>query len=564
MKQQAGIPKIVGDKEIIAFFGQKDIGKYFNGFMDNATLHQFYEEDPVNGYRGLMKYWNQQRTVKAKPMFEQLIDNKAVIEVNGQEGTFSYDVPVEQDVRCHTEVDMSHQQYPGIDESIFYIVLNREFAPGTVLTYDAMNGQQIVVAEEEEVQPTGSGFNHPVKLMTEDREEWFSPEYLSKGIEYFDIGHGVGEFGTKFAKLQMPEVVGHMRCIYQLGSVRGVEAAITGKADSKNLGGATAKSKEYINRIRSEMDQNGWGDFAVRMSLDSSGKPIRSTANIGSTVQFLVGKYLHQLTGSSILFQKAATIKSANGNVKYNEGIWHQLMRGYRIKYGRAIQVEHLKQANEYIFRINPDLPYEERETEYTCGTDAYYSMLKLFEAEILAQQNSLAGFLGADRQIPNPVEGKDLLNLSWNPVRFTRVFIPQLGYIKIVRDTSMDRGILQDRFSAGMAGSGRAHTSSSMMVADASSQKYSNNRKNMPTGTTLVEGGDDKSNIFIVKPEGPMTYSGGIQGRYSSTSSRDIVASHKQMTEEYWAYNNCAGYVEDPSKIVIIEKQFSTRRGFN
>src|SRR5699024_3778804 len=190
MKQQAGIPKIVGDKEIIAFFGQKDIGKYFNGFMDNATLHQFYEEDPVNGYRGLMKYWNQQRTVKAKPMFEQLIDNKAVIEVNGQEGTFSYDVPVEQDVRCHTEVDMSHQQFPGIDESIFYIVLNREFAPGTVLTYDAMNGQQIVVAEEEEVQPTGSGFNHPVKLMTEDREEWFSPEYLSKGIEYFDIGHG--------------------------------------------------------------------------------------------------------------------------------------------------------------------------------------------------------------------------------------------------------------------------------------------------------------------------------------------------------------------------------------
>lgn len=564
MSQTAQIPKLVGDREVIAFFGQKDIGKYFNGFMDNATLHQFYDEDPVNGYRGLMKFWNNQQVAKGKPMYEQLIDRKAVIEVNGQEGTFSYDLPVDQDVRCHTEVDMSHQEYPGIDESIFYIVLNREFAPGTVLTYDAANGQQIVVSEAEEVQPTGSGFNHPVQLMTEDKEEWFSPEYLSKGIEYFDIGHGVSELGTKFAKIQLPPAVGSMRSIFQLGSVRGVEASVTGKADSKNLGGAIAESKDYINRIRSEMDSDGWGDFAVRMSLNEAGKPIRSTANIGSTIQFLVGKYLHQLTGTSILFQRAATIKSTNGNIKYNEGIWHQLMRGFRVKYGRNIEVDHLKQANEYIYRINPDLSYEERVTEYTCGTDAYNQMIKLFNREILEQRNSLAGFLGSERQLPNPVKGSDPLNLEWIPFRFTKVYIPQLGHIKIVRDTSMDRGILQDRFSAGMTGSGRAHTSGSMMVADASSQKYSNNRKGLPTNTTLVEGGDDKANIYIVKPQGSMTYSGTINGRYSSTTARDIVASNKQMTEEYWAYNNCAGYVEDASKFVIIEKQAATRRGFN
>ena len=563
---QSGIPTVRNGNQVISFMGQKDINKYFQGYVDNASLHSWYKEDPMNNHRGLMKFWNNMAPNQTTSLYDDLVDNKAVIEVNGWEGSFTYDLPIFEDRGCYTEKDMSHQNYPGVDGSIFYISLNKEFAPGTTLMYDSFDGQQLVVAEEEEVENTGTGYLHPVKLATNDRQEWFDPSMLSKGIQYFAIGHGVSEYGTKFAKLHMPDQVGSMKCEYRLGSVRGVEAYVTGKADSVNLGGAVAQSKDYLNNIQSEMDAMGYGEFAVRMNLGSDGKPMPKTANIGSTIEFMVQKYLNQLTGTQILFQKAATIKDTNGNIRLNEGLWHQLRRGYIIKYGRpgGITQTHIKQAAEYVFRANPTLQYENRRIKFKCGTQAFENMINLFETEIREQQLALAPFLGSDRQIPNPVTGTDPLELTWRPTRFTKVYLPQIGNVEIERDVSLDYGLLQDRFSQGFHGNKKAHTTYSMVIWDASSQNYSNNRQDLPSGTSLVDGGNRNSNIFIVKPEGEMMYSGMINGRYDKNKSRDIIASHKVMAQEYWAYNNCSVWVEDVSKFVMIELEKSERKGFN
>lgn len=564
--QQSGIPTIRNGNQVISFMGQKDVNKYFQGYVDNASLHSWYQEDPVNNHRGLMKFWNNQAPNRIKPIYDDLVDSKSIIEVNGWDGAFTYDVPIEEDRGCYTSKDMSHQEYPGIDGAIFYVSLNKEFAAGTTLTYDVYDGQQFIVSEDEEVQNTGTGYIHPVKLATNDRQEWFNPYRLAQGIEYFAIGHGVSEYGTKLAKLQMPDVVGSMKCEFRLGSTRGVEAYVTGMADSKNLGGAVAQSKEYLSQIQSDMDTNGYGDFAVRMDLGSDGKPNFKTANIGSTIEFMVQKYLNQLTGTQILFQKAATIKDTNGVIRLNEGLWHQLRRGFIIKYGKpgGITQTHIKQAAEYVFRANPDLAYEDRRIKFKCGTEAFENMINLFEKEILAQQNSIAAFLGADRQIPNPVVGTDRLNLEWKPTRFTAVYLPQIGNVEIERDPSLDKGMMQDRFSQGFHGNQKAHTTYSMIIWDASNQAYSNNRKDLPKGTSLVEGGNRNSNVYIVKPQGAMMHSGMINGRYDMRKSSDIVASHKQMAQEYWAYNNCSVWVEDVSKFVMIELEKSERKGFN
>lgn len=143
--QQSGIPTVRNGNQVISFMGQKDVNKYFQGYVDNASLHSWYQEDPMNNHRGLMKFWNNQTPSRIKPIYDDLIDSKAVIEVNGWDGAFTYDVPIEEDRGCYTEKDMSHQQYPGIDGAIFYISLNKEYAPGTTLTYDVFDGQQLIV-----------------------------------------------------------------------------------------------------------------------------------------------------------------------------------------------------------------------------------------------------------------------------------------------------------------------------------------------------------------------------------------------------------------------------------
>jgi hypothetical protein len=564
---QQGIPYARFGNQVISFMGRQDVGKAFQGVMDNASLHSWYEQDSVEAHRGLITSWNALDPNYTKSIYDDLVMDKSVIEVNGMDGYFTYDTPVYEERGCYTEVDMSHQKYPGIDGAIFYITLNKEFAPGTVLLYDSFDGEQIFVAEEEEVINTGSGFQHPVKLVTNDRGTWFREDMLSKGIQYFAINHGVGEYGTKFAKLQMPEPVRSIKNEFRLGSTRGVEAAITAVADSKKLDIASAFAKDYLDKMRNEMDSCGYGEFAVRMDVDQkTGKAIKSTANIGSTIEFLVHKYLNQLTGTALLFQKAGTIKDKNGVIRLNEGLWHQIRRGFRITYGKAggITKSHIKQAAEYIFRINPDLDYEKRVIKFKCGTEAFYNVLDLFKTEIELQNAQLAPLLGADRQIPNPVSGTDPLNLEYRAIRFTRVFIKEIGMVEITKDTALDRGLLQDRFSAGFHGNQRAHTTYSMIIWDASSSNYSNNSKDLPKNTSLVAGGNGRSNIYVVKPEGTMTYSGVINGRYDMRKSSDIVASHKTMGQEFWAYNNCSIWVEDPSKFVMIELERSERRGFN
>lgn len=563
---QSGIPTVRNGNQVIAFMGQKDVDKYFRGYMDNASLHSWYSEDPINNHQGLMQFWNNQAPNQVRPIYDDLVSSKSIIEVNGWESSFTFDVPIEKDRGCYTDKDMSHQQYAGIDGAVFYISLNKEFSPGQTLTYDSFDGQQLIVDDSEEVQDTGTGFIHPVQLVSNDRNEYFQSYKLAKGVQYFAIGHGVSEYGTKFAKLQMPDVVGSMKLEYRLGSVRGVEAYFTGMADSKNLGGAVAASKDYLNEIQNEMDSYGYGDFAVRMDIGANGKPNFGSSNIGSTIEYLVQKQLNKLTGTQILFQKAATIKSSNGVIRLNEGLWHQLRRGFIIKYGKpgGITQLHLKQGAEYIFRLNPDLEYEKRRIKFKCGTQAFENMIELFQKEINEQMGNIAAFLGSERQIPNNVEGKDLTNLSWKPVRFTSVYIPQLGQVEIERDPSLDKGLMQDRFSEGMHGNQRAHTTHSMIIWDATNQLYSNNTQDLPKGTSLVEGGNKNANVFIVKPQGNMMYSGQINGRYDSKKSSDIIASHKTMAQEYWAYNNCSVWVKDVSRFVMIELEKSERKGFN
>jgi hypothetical protein len=64
------------------------------------------------------------------------------------------------------------------------------------------------------------------------------------------------------------------------------------------------------------------------------------------------------------------------------------------------------------------------------------------------------------------------------------------------------------------MHNNNRAHTIYSLVIWDVA-DSYSNN-KVMPKGASVIEGGNETS-IYLVKPEGEMTYWGSDNGRYSN-----------------------------------------------
>lgn len=565
MVTQQNIPHIVNGDQVIMFTNKKQVAS-INGAQDLPSLYSWYREDPTKHHLGLMNLWGQQ-AVRSYGILRELLQNKAILEVNGWDGGFTYDIPVEEHKGCYTTRDTSSQQYPGVDGGTFKIILNRAFTTGDVLTNDKYYGQQIIVSGEEPVLAVGEGFEHTVKLADNDKNTWYMQSNLSKGIQFFKVGHAIlGERGTNFSHFDFPDTVGSMRCEFKLGSASGVEAYITGLADSKSFSGADAQSKTYLDKLQSEFNGNEFAVLAdLKVGKDGKKVPDLKTSRIGATMEFLTMRELERLTAQKLMFQRAATVRDSNGVARLNEGLWHQLRRGKLIKYGRAggITRNHLKEAAEYVFRVNPFKQDVEKRLKFKCGKYAYQNILEIFADEVLAQNSSINTFLGTERTIPNPVRGTDPFNLEYLPIRFTKVFIPGIGNVSIEEDTSLNMMEGVDRLAGGFHPENLSPTAYSMVIFDVEDQAYSNN-KDLPKGSTLVEGGNSSANIFLVKPEGEMSYWGTSNGRYDYKKAGDIMSSMKQIGQEFWAFNICDIHVRDLTRFVMIELDEASRKGYN
>lgn len=567
---QEGVPTLHNGRQVVMFTKNKTI-RSIQGHQDLPSFYSWYEEDPNNNHLGVVSLW-EQKTTRQSGIIDELLKTKSTLEVNGHDGKVTYELPVEEFKGCQTTKDMSFQVYPGVDGSTFKICLNKSFATGTVLTYDRQNGQQIIVTDEDAVELADGGYEHTVQLVGVDKATWFLPSNLQKGISYFDISHNImGERGTNYYTLNFPDMVGTMKVEFQLGAATGVEASVTSMADAKRLGHASASSTQFLQKIQAEYQDNDMFIMADAIQNASGDRvPNWKTARIGSVLEWASLQELQRLTNSKLLWQKGGEIRDTNGHTRMNEGLWHQMKRGTIAKYAKrgGITLQHLLDAAAFIYRGNQFLDYTKRKMTFVCGREAFNNVLRLFEAQILAQNNRLGGLglLGSERNIPNPIGNQnDPLNLSYGLLRFTTVFIDNLGWLTIKHDPSldvmgMDEGV--DRLHRGSNPDGLAPTTYSIMILDAGSQEYSNN-KELPKGTKLVEGGNDKANTYIVKPEGAMTYWGHSNGRYSMYKSGDILSSYKQRGSEFWCWNVMDILMLDPSRVYMIELDDAAMNGF-
>jgi F-type H+-transporting ATPase subunit epsilon len=332
----------------------------------------------------------------------------------------------------------------------------------------------------------------------------------------------------------------------------------------------SAEHSEEINverALQAKKEAEELGELAVMMDV-KGGKSNPDTMRIGSTMQFLVFRELEKLTAQQLLFQRSATFRDTNGVTKLNEGLWHQLRRGKLIKYARpnGITKNHIKEAVQYVFRNNPHIQPINRRIRFKCGTAAYENVIDIFQDEVRAQLTNLGnqGLMGADMVLPsNPVSG-GLMDLKLSPVRFTQVYLPAIGNVELELDTNLDYNIMDtDRMSRGMHQYQRAHSTHSMVIWDVEDQNFSNNDK-LPEGAEVVEGGSSSSNIYLVKPKDMLMHWGYTNGRYSIQKAGDIVSSHKQIGQEFWAWNSVAVFVRDITKFVMIELDRAAMKGTN
>ena len=563
--------KMIHNGDLVIGMTDKKTVRSMGGYFDTTTLSSFYSQDPDKYNLGLIKLWGQQSKT-SYPIYQALMEKKAMMEVNGADGTFTYDIAIKQSGKCMTIRDYS-AKYPnaGLDSSIFRIALNKRFAPGVVLSVDMYYGEaQVIVTDEEEIRQIPGGWELPVKLTDNDREAVYDVNLLVSGIAYQQVAHNIfGEYGTNYENFDLMDTPTTMKCMFQLGNMSGAETYMTGRAGMKSFSGAGSWTKDYLNELEAEASNYGEMAFITEASnVSTEGGKVKfksGSLHLGNTIQMLLHKKHQKSVATQVLFQKAGTVQGTNGTTKLNEGIFHQIRRGKLIQYGRPMGITkaNILEAVQYVFRVN-DIPEEQRFVEFSVGKHARQNVYEIFKSEIDAQLPMIDRWLGADGQLPKPVvTGTDNLNLKFAPVRFVECYLNGVGNVRIKHDPALDHYPGADRFQGGLHKDGLAHTSYSMVIWDVADQKYSNNNT-LPQGAKLVEGGDAGANMYIVKPEAGMTFWGSENGRYSMESNSAILSSSKFQTQGFWIYSMCAAWVKDLSRYVIIELSPAYRNGLN
>lgn len=561
-----GIPGTINGNNVVAFTNAKAVKAYF-GETDLSSLARWYEEDPNKNHLGMINLFQGIENYPI-PMYLGMIKNGATITVNGPNGTFRYDLPNSKSFSICVSEDASNQYKPGQDEGVFNLPLNHKFEPGDVLTYDVRNGCQVIVSGEWEIRRSGSEtFIHPVKLVSMSRYKYFPKEFLKPGVKYWKIGHGMGEYSTQYSNISGQDRSGSITCEFNLGNHRGVEAHYTMYAGEKRFSGATldtSRFMETIERRMREMKQDNDGDnvdiAVLTRAIKQPNGEFRfvrgANVMVATTIEAMVVSELGRLEANQLMFQKAGIIKDNNSIIRLNEGLYHQLKRGFTITYGRknGITKSILKQAADYIFR-NSNLAINKRYMKFRCGIHAFNNMTDLFREEIYSNLNMFDGrLLGNDRLINNPISGPNDA-LVMGAVIFKAVFLAGIGMVDIEHDSSLDYAQMTDR--SALVDGIYAPTSWSMIMEDVTSREYSNAYASIPDRSNAVIG-NMNSNVFYVKPEGNSLFWGHERGRWSSASASDILASHKSMDESIWAHSMSACWVMDNSRMLLIELQES------
>lgn len=554
------IRQVINGDSVIAFTSAKEMKT--QGWLDAAKVSAYLMDDDGQSHKkhlGMINLFQTTHEVSV-PFMKNLFEDSAVLEC--EEGqSITYDLPVNRaKYKCYTAVDTSNKhEFPGIDESYFEIILNKEFTKGDILTYDPQYGEQVIVSSEHEIERVGENFLHRVQYATNNKNAAYPNQFLVAGISYMKIGNVLAEYDTTFSSINMlKNPAGSITSEFILGSPRGVETFTTAAAARMKSPGLNAFAEDMRESVLNELQALGGKDremfFVAKLNKD--GSTTKKNMKIGATLEYLALMELALMETYSLLFAKAATLQTSNGVKRVNEGVWHQIRRGKLIKYARpgAITLEHIHEAAAYIYK-NSKIPVRQRTLKFKAGWYAYQNMLQLFREEALNQLGALpAGMLGTDMQIKDPVFKGKLDELHMQAVAIESVTFPGIGRVIIEHDSSLDYQPLADRFSSGMFGEGEAHTSHSLVIWDATKPEYSNVTSKVK-GADLVEGGSRNANIYYVKPEGNHVVYGYEQGRMENGSqTTNIASSLKYMGKTFWATSQSAALVLDTTRYIVIE----------
>jgi hypothetical protein len=543
--------KILGenfnDSTVIGVTNKSSVTSNFS-HVDSVMLKQ---EEWVEDKKSLgMMNLFENAGIIAAPFLSDALTKSNKIYVNGLRGSFEYDIAMDFEKPIVVQ-NVEEGDYLGIDGSYFNIKLSHAFSQGDRLTYDPVDGEQVIVVEDSEIVNEGDGFVHTVQLVTRDRNKYFPKQFLKAGTEFVKIGHTGGEYNTQWSSPSLNGLNQNKVTLrYTLGDISGVQVSYSAYADSLKVNGQEASY--LMERLKAREEMFGKDAMFFVAKKNKAGRIVKNTMKVQPIMEALAMAELMNVTAMSMMFAKGATITGINGSKIVNEGLYHQLRRGHRFVYKNVSELRsYMQRAAEVIYH-GTNIPVERRKLKFKAGFNAYNLVREVFSKEF---KNTVPVTVGQDVLPVRLLEGSDRYNLSYKSYAIGEAFLNGIGTVSIEHDPSLDFDQFGDYLSRGYSG-GFSKRSWTLVMWDITDPMYSNifDRSVFPKGVEIDQRASKQANLYIVKPEGHPDFAYG-RSRGFGMDSQGFDYYRQDMGKEFTCASSMSAWIPDKGRVVMLER---------
>ncbi len=537
--------------------------RFAGNFTDENRLTNLFGYDNLKGenYLGIFSVFNQWSVVNT-PLLKRSIMEKNIIYTNGNVDFLSFDMPYRlEGVTVKSDLTEDIAQ-PGVDGSWFEIHLgdgglDSVFQVGDRITADYYDGQNLIVVEVG--VRFGLGFKYKVKLITDDKTEYFNKSQLAVSTQFFKVGHSVNEYSEYGSGLS--QGFGLMKLQHRLGGRRMLEYTITGDAQRLELAGvAKVGGFEFdlsaLNKYGNLSDAMN-GGYMVMGDNAGGGKIKKGTMSWIPFIEVMLHNELARLEELDITFAQGGTVTltgaaGRNITVPVGQGLYQQMKKGnWRDfpRYSREAVIDTFNQA----FRNRPDIPDYQRKFKLEGGRGAVQEFQRIFQQELNTTANQLGGTIDMSQRGIGAISG-DAMNLKVG-YRVQEVFISGTGWVTIEHNPAFDATqsrVMDEPMIGGLPK--RSYTS---CIFDLTDQESTNAAKMSPD-VEFAKGMDTGANIYLVKnkkfPGTKISYVNGRTSPYPvSAGSGQVISSrfdgYTQLLE-----NQSNIFLKDPTRSILLE----------
>ena len=486
---------------------------------------------------GPIDIWAMKQKVEMPLYSMSSFNGKNVIEVEDPKGRWSWTTPVSEELPFIVEDIESANTRKGQDGVPFRIKLNkRTFGHGEIITYDKYNGVELIISATDDILDVGDGVIYTVTLVNRDNVNYLDNAFLESGTEFFSVGSARGEYGERFADLQM--TASSREFFNYVGTAEAhTHFSVSSRVKMMEVGAMTAEGKIPVTEIWRSFDNsldpsiNSLEGMIAQKGQAYVKKAMKNGDLVRSFLTRMEAVHLSKIgrdIETYIMWGKGGRVpQDGPDDIRLSVGLWQQLDSSYKHIYNKVdfrMDMFRAELHNFFAGKVEFDGPDSKRKLIVQTGMGGMRLVNEAIAREAAGSSFELhAKELGA-------VTGQGM-NLGYG-YSFTSYHIPFLANVEFVLNKAFDN-VHQNKIENPII-DGHPLSSYSFIIFD------------------VTENGSDNIKLLKTKWDSELKwwYQNGTMDMYGRTkgfqSSGNFNGYRVYMTQRMPAI-----WVQDPTKVL-------------